>query len=123
MIKAGLHPNSARDAATLATLDPHETEIQANDPPVLIVLKRMANGETISHEEAHEVLASLDRVVISDPDQCIDKLSGYDGVGVDRIMCMMRFGSLAPEALIRSIERAGRHCIPAFTATTIGKVA
>jgi alkanesulfonate monooxygenase SsuD/methylene tetrahydromethanopterin reductase-like flavin-dependent oxidoreductase (luciferase family) len=123
MIKAGLHPNSARDTAALAALDPHETEIQSDDPPVLIVLKRMANGETISHEEAHEVLEPLDCVVIGDPDHCIDKFSGYDGIGVDRMMCMMQFGSLAPEAIIRSIELAGRHCIPAFAAPTMGKVA
>jgi hypothetical protein len=30
------------------------------------------------------------------------------------MMCMMQFGSVAPEAVIRSIELAGRHCIPAF---------
>ena len=123
MIKAGLHPNSARDTAALATLDPHETEIQPDDPPVLIVLKRMATGETISHEEAHEVLEPLDCVVIGDPGHCIDKFSGYDGIGVDRMMCMMQFGSLAPEAIIRSIELAGRHCIPAFPVATLDRVA
>jgi len=40
MIKAGLHPNSARDTAALAELDPHETAIEPDDPPVLVVLKR-----------------------------------------------------------------------------------
>jgi alkanesulfonate monooxygenase SsuD/methylene tetrahydromethanopterin reductase-like flavin-dependent oxidoreductase (luciferase family) len=114
MIKAGLHPNSARDTAALAALDPHETVIHSDDPPVLVVLKRLAQGEAISREEAHEVLETLDCVVIGDPDHCIDKIKGYRAIGVDRMMCMMQYGALAPEAVIRSIELAGRHCIPAF---------
>jgi alkanesulfonate monooxygenase SsuD/methylene tetrahydromethanopterin reductase-like flavin-dependent oxidoreductase (luciferase family) len=116
MIKAGLHPNSARDTAALAELDPHETAIEADDPPVLVVLKRLAQGEIISREEAHEVLEPLDCVVIGDPDHCIDKVKGYRSIGVDRMMCMMQYGDLAPEAVIRSIELAGRYCIPAFAA-------
>ena len=114
VIKAGLHPNSARDTAALAALDPHETEIQADDPPVLVVLKRMAQGETISHEEAHEVLEPLDCVVIGDPDHCVSKFAGYEAIGVDRMMCMMQYGTIPPDAVLRSIELAGRHCIPAF---------
>ena len=113
MIKAGLHPNTA----ALAELDPHETAIEPDDPPVLVVLKRLAQGEKISREEAHEVLESLDCVVIGDPDHCIEKIRGYRSIGVDRMMCMMQFGDLAPEAVIRSIELAGRRCIPAFAAT------
>lgn len=114
MIKAGLHPNSARDTAALAELDPHETTIQPDDPPVLVVLKRLAQGETISREEAHEVLEPLDCVVIGDPDHCTRKFKGYQSIGVDRMMCMVQFGAIAPEAVIRGIELAGRHCIPAF---------
>ena len=123
MIKAGLHPNSARDTAAMAKLDPNETTIQPDDPPVVVVLKRLANGETISNEEAHEVLEPLDCVVIGDPDQCLGKLQGYRGIGVDRMMCMMQYGSLAPEAVLRSIELTARHCIPAFAASPLEKVA
>lgn len=114
MIKAGLHPNSARDTAALAALDPNETVVQADDPPVLVVLKRLANGETISNEEAHEVLEPLDCVVIGDPDHCLQKIEGYRRIGVDRMMCMMQYGSIPPEAVIRSLELAGRRLIPAF---------
>jgi hypothetical protein len=119
MIKVGLHPNSARDTAALAQLDPHETVIHPDDPPVLVVLKRMAQGEQIRFEEAHEVLEDLDCVVIGDPDHCNRKFEGYQAIGVDRMMCMMQYGSIPHPAVLRSIELAGRHCIPAFEASTI----
>jgi alkanesulfonate monooxygenase SsuD/methylene tetrahydromethanopterin reductase-like flavin-dependent oxidoreductase (luciferase family) len=114
MIKAGLHANSARDTAALAALDPHETEIQPDDPPVLVVLKRMAGGETISAEEAHEVLEPLDCVVIGDPDECRRKVEAYQRIGIDRMMCMMQFGRIPPEAVLRSLELTGRELIPTF---------
>lgn len=116
MIKAGLHPNSARDTAALQQLDPHEVEIQADDPPVVRVLKRMAQGEEISFEEAHEVLEPLDSVVIGDPDHCIERLRGYQAIGADRVMCLMQFGSIPHEAVLRSFELAGRLVAPAFAA-------
>jgi len=119
MIKAGLHPNSAQDTAALAELDPDELTIQPDDPPVLKVLKRLAGGEAISRQEAHEVLEPLDCVVIGDPEHCIGKFAGYRSIGVDRMMCMMQYGSVAPDAVIRSIELAGRHCIPAFAAEAV----
>ena len=114
MIKAGLHPNSARDTAALAQLDPNETKIQPDDPPVVVVLKRMAMGETISRDEAHEVLEPLDCVVIGDPAHCAAKLKGYEAIGADRMMCLMQFGSIPHAAVLKSIELAGRYLVPAF---------
>src|SRR5207248_1155204 len=119
MIKAGLHPHSARDTAALAALDPHETEIHADDPPVLVVLKRLAQGEHISFEEAHEVLEPLDCVVIGDAEHCLRKFARYQEIGVDRMMCMMQYGSIPHEAVVRSLELTGRHCIPAFEASAM----
>jgi alkanesulfonate monooxygenase SsuD/methylene tetrahydromethanopterin reductase-like flavin-dependent oxidoreductase (luciferase family) len=123
MIKAGLHPNSARDTRALEQLDPDETRIEADDPEVVRVLKRMAQGETISDEVAHEALEPLDCVVIGDPDHCIEKLGAYQAIGVNRMMCMMQYGALAPEAVLRSIELAGRHLLPAFATPALEKVA
>jgi alkanesulfonate monooxygenase SsuD/methylene tetrahydromethanopterin reductase-like flavin-dependent oxidoreductase (luciferase family) len=114
MIKAGLHPNSPRDTAALASLDPHEVEIQADDPDVVKVLKRMAQGQEISFEEAHEALEPLDSVVIGDPAHCIEKLKGYQAIGADRMMCLVQFGSIPHEAVLKSIELAGKHLVPAF---------
>lgn len=111
MIKAGLHPNSARDTAALASHDPHEIEIQDDDPDVVKVLKRMAQGEEISFEAAHEALEPLDSVVIGDPEHCRRKVQGYEAIGADRLMCLMQFGSISPEAVQRSIELAGRELV------------
>lgn len=111
MIKAGLHPNSPRDTAAAARLDPHEVEIQPDDPDVVRLLKRMAQGEEISFEAAHEVLEPLDSVVIGDPDHCRQKIRGYEAIGADRLMCLMQFGSIAPGAVLRSFELAGRHLV------------
>jgi alkanesulfonate monooxygenase SsuD/methylene tetrahydromethanopterin reductase-like flavin-dependent oxidoreductase (luciferase family) len=114
MIKAGLHPNAAADTAARDTLDPHEIEIQPDDPAVLVLLKRMAQGQSVSFEEAHEVLEQLDCVVIGDSEHCAAKIRGYQAIGVDRMMCMMQYGSLTHEAIERSIALAGRHLIPSF---------
>lgn len=114
MIKQGLHPNSARDTAAQQRLDPHEVEIQPDDPPVVRVLKRMAQGEEIGFEEAHEVLEPLDSVVIGDPDHCIERLRGYQAIGADRVMCLMQFGAIPHEAVLRSFDLAGRLVAPAF---------
>lgn len=116
MIKSGLHPNSARDTAVRADLDPHETEIEADDPAVLVVLKRMAQGEEISREEAHEVLEGLDCVVIGDPDHCRRKIEAYRAIGINRLMCMMQFGSIPHEAVLSSIALAGRELASATAA-------
>lgn len=117
MIKAGLHPNSPRDTAALAAHDPHEVEIQADDPEVVKLLKRMAQGEQISFEAAHEALEALDSVVIGDPDHCARKLEAYQGIGADRVMCLMQFGSIPHEAVLKSVELAGRRLVPAFART------
>jgi alkanesulfonate monooxygenase SsuD/methylene tetrahydromethanopterin reductase-like flavin-dependent oxidoreductase (luciferase family) len=110
MIKQGLHPNSPRDTAA-TQLDPHEVEIQPDDPDVVKLLKRMAQGEEISFEAAHEALEPLDSVVIGDPDACRQKISGYEAIGADRLMCLMQFGSIPHAAVLKSFELAGRHLV------------
>jgi alkanesulfonate monooxygenase SsuD/methylene tetrahydromethanopterin reductase-like flavin-dependent oxidoreductase (luciferase family) len=114
MITRGLHPQSPRDTAALARLDPNEVEIHDDDPPVVKLLKRMAMGEDIGSEEAHEILEPLDSVVIGDPEHCIEKLKGYEAIGADRMMCLMQFGQVPHEAVLRSFDLAGRHLVPAF---------
>jgi alkanesulfonate monooxygenase SsuD/methylene tetrahydromethanopterin reductase-like flavin-dependent oxidoreductase (luciferase family) len=123
MIKAGLHPNSAAATQARASLDPQETVIEPDDPPVLVLLKKMAQGESVSREQAHETLEPLDCVVIGDPDHCAAKLRGYEAIGVDRIMCMMQYGALSHEAITRSLQIAGRELIPAFAKERAGSPA
>ena len=119
MIKQGLHPNSPRETAA-THLDPHEIDIQPDDPEVVKVLKRMAQGEEIGFDAAHEALEGLDSVVIGDPDHCRDKLRAYQGIGADRMMCLMQFGSIPHAAVLRSLDLAGRHLVPAFAEAQAG---
>src|SRR5437899_10022282 len=114
MITRGLHPNSPRDTAAVAGLDPHEVEILPDDPQVVKVLKRMAQGQEISFEEAHEALEPLDSVVIGDPAHCVEKLKAYEAIGADRMMCLVQFGSIPHEEVIRCIQLTGEHLVPAF---------
>jgi len=113
-IRAGLHPNSARDTAALSGADSTSLDIAPDEIPVLRLLKLMARGETVSREEAHDVLEQLDSVVIGDPDHCRTKLEAYRAIGTDRMMCLMQFGAIPHDAVRESIRLAGRHLIPHF---------
>jgi len=121
-IRAGLNPHllrkSARDIAAFQGEDPTSLEIAPDEIPVIAVLKRMARGETISNEEAHEVLEPLDSVVIGDVDHCIRKASQYVGIGADRLMCLMQYGRIPHEAVMRSTRLAGEFLIPHFAKKT-----
>lgn len=113
-IRSGLHPNSPRSTAALSGEDDTSLEIPPDEIPVIRLLKLMARGEEVSHEEAHEVLEQLDSVVIGDVDHCRAKLDAYRAIGTDRMMCLMQFGAIPHEAVLRSIALAGEHLLPAF---------
>lgn len=113
-IRAGLHPNSARDTAALTGDDSTSLDIAPDELPVLRLLKLMARGETVSKEEAHEVLEGLDSVVIGDPDHCRGKLEAFRSIGTDRMMCLMQFGAISHASVVRSIELTGEHLIQHF---------
>ena len=124
MIRAGLSPHlarkSAKEIAALEGDDPTSLEINADELPVIAILKRMARGEDISNEEAHEVLEPLDSVIIGDPDHCNAKAAAFAGIGADRLMCLLQFGRIPHEAVLRSTELAGRHLLPHFAKTVSG---
>ena len=81
-----------------------------------MLLKRLARGEDVSNEEAHETIENLESVIIGDPDLCKRKLQKYHEIGVDRLMCLMQFGRIPHEAVLRSLQLTGEHLIPAFLA-------
>jgi alkanesulfonate monooxygenase SsuD/methylene tetrahydromethanopterin reductase-like flavin-dependent oxidoreductase (luciferase family) len=118
MIRAGLSPHlarkSAKEIAALEGDDPTSLEVDMNELPVIAILKRMARGEDISNEEAHDVLEPLDSVIIGDPDHCKVKAAAFAGIGADRLMCLLQFGRIPHEAVVRSTELAGRYLLPHF---------
>jgi alkanesulfonate monooxygenase SsuD/methylene tetrahydromethanopterin reductase-like flavin-dependent oxidoreductase (luciferase family) len=117
-IRAGLNPHlvrkSASEIAALEGADPTSLEIDADEIPVIALLKRMAKGDKISNEEAHECLEELDSVIIGDVDHCKKKAAKYKAIGSDRLLCMMQFGAVPHEAVKSSIRLAGEHLIPHF---------
>lgn len=114
-IRSGLHPNSPRSTAALTGTDDTSLDIPPDEIPVIRLLKLMARGEKVSHEEAHDVLEQLDSVIIGDVDHCREKLEAYRAIGTDRMMCLMQYGQIPHEAVLRSIALTGEHLIPFFT--------
>ncbi len=86
-----------------------------DDPvPVIRLLNRQRAGHTLDPEEVYEVLDAVESVVIGDPETCGKKMQNYADLGADRLMCLMQFGALAPEAIERSIRIAGEVLLPRF---------
>jgi alkanesulfonate monooxygenase SsuD/methylene tetrahydromethanopterin reductase-like flavin-dependent oxidoreductase (luciferase family) len=118
IIRQGLNPQLARNQAHTSTAlsgDPTDLNDDPNEIPLIALLKRMARGEKVSFEEAHEAVEPLDSVIIGDPDHCFGKMKKFQGIGTDRMMCLMQFGHLAHEAILHSIRLTGEHIIPKFT--------
>jgi alkanesulfonate monooxygenase SsuD/methylene tetrahydromethanopterin reductase-like flavin-dependent oxidoreductase (luciferase family) len=121
-IRAGLNPQLARNlvnnqqTAALQGEDTTSLEDTPGELPVIALLKRMARNEKVSFEEAHEVTESLDSVIIGDIEHCRRKMDVYRKIGTDRIMCLMQYGRIPHEAVLRSTRLAGEHLIPHFAA-------
>jgi alkanesulfonate monooxygenase SsuD/methylene tetrahydromethanopterin reductase-like flavin-dependent oxidoreductase (luciferase family) len=117
-IKAGLNPHLARKAAdnsnALQGEDPTSLDILPDDLPVIVLLKKMAKGQTVSNEEAHEVLEQLDSVVIGDVDHCRRKMEKYRNIGADRLMCLMQFGRISHDRVMRSMKLCQENLMPAL---------
>lgn len=112
-IRSGLHPNAPEMTAALNDADRTSLDISPDEVPVIKLLKRMALGEPVSREEAHEVAEELDSVIIGDVDHCRAKMRKYSDIGCTRLMCLVQFGDLAHPSILRSIELCGEHLIPA----------
>jgi len=115
IIRQGLSPQLVRDQIAPGTLtenDPTDLRDDPNEIPVIALLKRMARGEKVSFEEAHAVVEPLDSVIIGDVNHCLEKMKKFREIGTDRMMCLMQFGHVAHEDVLRSIRLAGDYVIP-----------
>jgi alkanesulfonate monooxygenase SsuD/methylene tetrahydromethanopterin reductase-like flavin-dependent oxidoreductase (luciferase family) len=118
-IRAGLNPHLARELVSKRKIamqedDPRELEDSPDELPVISLLKRMARGEEVTFEEAHEVAEKLDSVIIGDVEHCRHKMAQYRNIGCDRLLCLTQFGRVPHEAVMRSIRLIGEHLIPHF---------
>jgi len=63
-IRAGINPHLARRAAynsrAIEGEDPTSLEITPDELPAIVLLKKLARGDSVSNEEAHEVIEHLD---------------------------------------------------------------
>jgi alkanesulfonate monooxygenase SsuD/methylene tetrahydromethanopterin reductase-like flavin-dependent oxidoreductase (luciferase family) len=115
LFRSAAHPNSqSSDQYKLDIIgedgrDPTVLTPEEGDTPIVSAIKRMARGEPVSREEAHELLEPIDSIVIGDPDHCARKFEGYRRIGTDRMMCMMQFGRIPHAEVMRSIQLAGEH--------------
>jgi alkanesulfonate monooxygenase SsuD/methylene tetrahydromethanopterin reductase-like flavin-dependent oxidoreductase (luciferase family) len=113
-IRGDLQPN---DPAATKVLDaPEDTprDDDLDDPvPVIRLLNRQRAGLPLDPEEVYTVLAELESVIIGDVGACRRKLERYRDLGVDRLMCLMAFGSLPQERVLSSIRLTGEQLIHA----------
>ena len=77
-------------------------------------MNRQRAGETLDPLEIYEALEPLETAVIGDVASCLRKLQTFSDVGVDRLMCLMQFGTLPHDQVMRSIDLGGRYLVPAL---------
>jgi alkanesulfonate monooxygenase SsuD/methylene tetrahydromethanopterin reductase-like flavin-dependent oxidoreductase (luciferase family) len=117
-IRAQVDPRSdasaARSIAALATLEvPSDTDL--TDPnPVVELMKREFHGDEISNEEIFETIRHLDSVVIGDVKTCKAKMEKFQGIGLDRLMCLVQMGEVPHQEVLETIELIGSELIPHF---------
>jgi alkanesulfonate monooxygenase SsuD/methylene tetrahydromethanopterin reductase-like flavin-dependent oxidoreductase (luciferase family) len=91
------------------------TEAELTDPvPVIALMNRKRAGVKLDPEEVFDAVEPFDTCVIGDVDSCRRKLRGFESTGLDRLMCLMQFGTLSSDAALRSIECMGKHLVPEF---------
>jgi hypothetical protein len=106
---------ASNDPRAVRSVDPSEIQgdIDLNDPvPVIRLLNRQLAGEKVDPHEALEVLEGIESVVIGDIDSCRRKIEGYRAIGTDRLMCLMSFGFVRQEDVLRSLRLTGKYLIP-----------
>jgi alkanesulfonate monooxygenase SsuD/methylene tetrahydromethanopterin reductase-like flavin-dependent oxidoreductase (luciferase family) len=117
-IRGQLQANDPAATRSLAAPEQPAGDEDLDDPiPVIRLLNRQRAGYEIDPEEAYAVLDALESVVIGDPDRCGQKMERYADLGIDRLMCLMQFGALAPERVLESIRLAGEVLVPRFAAS------
>ena len=114
LIEAGLLPSDPVAVQSIPEVDPEEMAAQEGGHPVVNLVKRYAAGESISNEEAYELLSPIASVIIGDPETCRRKIEGYKDLGVDRMMCFMQIGDLPQDTILTGMRNVAKHLIPHF---------
>ena len=114
-IRGDLQSNDPRASSAVAAVDV-VGEVDLDDPvPVIRLLNRQLAGEPLDPVEAFEVLSEVESVVIGDVADCRAKLEAYAELGADRLMCLMSFGMISQQDVLRSIQITGEELLPALS--------
>jgi hypothetical protein len=114
-IRGDLQSNDPAVARPLDAPEAVRPDDDLDDPvPVIRLLNRQRAGRAIDPEEAYEVMAAMESVVLGDVDTCRAKLERYREIGVDRLMCLMQFGALPHARVMQSLRLTGEHLVHAF---------
>ncbi len=108
--------SATQSAAGSPALDGPErgpTPAELADPnPTIRLLHRQRAGLPIDPEEALAALEVIPTAVIGDVDHCRRKLRAIEALGVDRLLCLMQFGPLSHESVMRSLRTIGESVLP-----------
>ena len=103
-----LESGASGSYAVIGSPEPHK------EVPVVALLKRLAAGESVSHEEVYEMLEPLPSVIIGDVESCRRKIEAYRDIGVDRLMCLVQFAGIPHERIQKSLRTIGDRLIPVY---------
>ncbi|HEX9713570.1 MAG TPA: LLM class flavin-dependent oxidoreductase [Actinomycetota bacterium] len=51
-------------------------------------------------------------IIVGDPEQCLEKMIGFEAIGVDQLLCYVQFGKLPHESIMKTIELIGTQVLP-----------
>ncbi|MEZ4334387.1 MAG: LLM class flavin-dependent oxidoreductase [Myxococcota bacterium] len=91
---------------------PPTPEELADPNPVIRLLHRQRAGQALDPEETLAAVEAIPTAVIGDVETCRRKLRAIEALGVDRLLCLMQFGPLAPARIEASIRTLGESILP-----------
>ncbi len=106
-------------AQSVSNVDDVMVDMDPDDPhPIVRIMNRQALGYELDPVEVYEALEPLDSVIVGDVETCRRKIRKYADAGVDRLMCLMQYGSLSHERVMSSMRLVGEGFIPEFAPAT-----
>ena len=112
-IVRGSATQSAAGSPALEGPERGPTPEELADPnPTIRLLHRQRAGLAIDPEEALAAVEVIPTAVIGDVDHCRRKLRAIEALGVDRLLCLMQFGPLSHERVMRSLRTLGESVLP-----------
>jgi alkanesulfonate monooxygenase SsuD/methylene tetrahydromethanopterin reductase-like flavin-dependent oxidoreductase (luciferase family) len=114
-IMRGVLSDGGANRPLLTEPEPTPSGDDLDDPiHAIALMNRMRAGIPVSSEEALEAVEVFDTAVIGDVEHCRRKLQGFADVGVDRLMCLVQFGPLSQEWVLRGLRTLGEQLVPHY---------